>query len=222
MLSIIYLPLIFVPRDVLSKLVRIWLRGIVMLSALVLNLRYEIRGTENCACGPIIYASKHQSAWETLLFSLIVPDCAFVLKRELMWIPFWGWFVWRMGMVGIDRTSGLKSIKAMIAGAQSVVASGRSIVVFPQGTRVAPGRVAPYHPGIAAIYGQLNVSVVPVALNSGMFWPRRRLVKFPGMITVEFLKPIPPGLKKSEFMALLETQIEEATNQLETDAQFSS
>jgi 1-acyl-sn-glycerol-3-phosphate acyltransferase len=112
----------------------------------------------------------------------------------------------------------VKSIKKMIAHAHGVLAAGRSIVVFPQGTRVAPGAEGAYLPGIAAIYGELGVSVVPVALNSGFFWPRRRFVKFPGIITVEFLKPIAPGLNRREFMALMEAQIEEASSRLEDEA----
>ena len=217
-LSILYLPLLLVPRRVLAVFVQIWLRGIALIAASVLGLRYELRGVENRLAGPAIYASKHQSAWETLFFRLIVPDCAFVLKRDLMWIPLWGWYVWRMGMVGIDRSAGVRSIKKMIARAHGVLAAGRSIVVFPQGTRVSPGAEQNYLPGIAAIYGELGTSVVPVALNSGIFWPRRRFVKFPGKITVEFLKPIGPGLDRREFMALLERQIEEASTRLADEA----
>ncbi len=217
-LSILYLPLLLVPRRVLAVFVHIWLRGIAFFADTVLGLRYELRGIENRSAGPAIYASKHQSAWETLFFRLIVPDCAFVLKRELMWIPLWGWYVWRMGMIGIDRTTAVRSIKTMIARAHGVLAAGRSIVVFPQGTRVASGEEGAYLPGIAAIYGELGASVVPVALNSGIFWPRRRFVKFPGMITIEFLKPIDPGLERREFMALLEAQIEEASDRLEDEA----
>jgi 1-acyl-sn-glycerol-3-phosphate acyltransferase len=217
-LSILYLPLLFVPRKLLAIFVAIWLRGIAKIASTSLGLRYKIRGVENQPSGPAIYASKHQSAWETLFFRLIVPDCAFVLKRDLMWIPLWGWYVWRMGMIGIDRAAGVRSIKKMIVRAHGVLAAGRPIVVFPQGTRVAPGAQSPYLSGIAAIYRELNVSVVPVALNSGLFWPRRRFVKFPGTITVEFLKPIPPGLKRTEFMEQLELQIEEASSRLEAEA----
>ena len=217
-LSILYLPLLFVPRRVLAIFVEFWLRGVARISSMTLGLRYEIRGTENRPSGPAIYASKHQSAWETLFFRLIVADCAFVLKRDLMWIPLWGWYVWRMGMIGIDRSAGVRSIKKMIARAHGVLAAGRPIVVFPQGTRVSPGAKGAYLSGIAAIYRELNVSVVPVALNSGLFWPRRRFVKFPGTITVEFLKPIPPGLKRVEFMEQLELQIEEASSRLATEA----
>ena len=217
-LSILYLPLLFVPRKLLAIFVAIWLRGIAKITSTSLGIRYQIRGVENRPSGPAIYASKHQSAWETLFFRLIVPDCAFVLKRDLMWIPLWGWYVWRMGMIGIDRAAGIRSIKKMIARAHSVLAGGRPIVVFPQGTRVSPGAKSPYLSGIAAIYRELNVSVVPVALNSGLFWPRRRFVNFPGIITVEFLKPIPPGLKRAEFMEQLELQIEEASSRLEAEA----
>jgi len=217
-LSILYLPLLFVPRKLLAIFVAIWLRGIAKITSTSLGIRYQIRGVENRPSGPAIYASKHQSAWETLFFRLIVPDCAFVLKRDLMWIPLWGWYVWRMGMIGIDRAAGVQSIKKMIACTHEMLATGRSIVVFPQGTRVTPGTKSPYLSGIAAIYRELNVSVVPIALNSGLFWPRRRFTKFPGTIIVEFLQPIPPGLKRAEFMEKLEFQIEDASNRLEIEA----
>jgi len=217
-LSILYLPLLFVPRKLLAIFVEIWLRGIAKIANTSLGLRYEIRGVKNQPAGSVIYASKHQSAWETLFFLLIVPDSAFILKRNLMWIPLWGWYVWRMGMIGIDRAAGVQSIKKMIACTHEMLATGRSIVVFPQGTRVTPGAKSPYLSGIAAIYRELNVSVVPIALNSGLFWPRRRFTKFPGTIIVEFLQPIPPGLKRAEFMEKLEFQIEDASNRLEIEA----
>ncbi len=217
-LSFLYLPLLLFPRRMLAFFVNIWLRGISIIAHFFLGLRYEIRGRESLPVGPVIFASKHQSAWETLFFRLFVPDCAFVLKRDLLWIPLWGWYVWRMGMIGIDRTAGIRSIKKMILCARNLLTENRSIVVFPQGTRVAPGSESDYLSGVYAIYRALNALVVPVALNSGHFWPRRRLIKYPGTITVEFLKPIPIGLNKRKFMTLLQTQIEEATTRLDGDA----
>jgi len=173
---------------------------------------------ENIPDGPAIFASKHQSVWDTLIFNLIVPDCAYVLKRELFRIPLWGWFVWRVGMIGVNRAAGARALKQMVADAGAVLEQGRSIVLFPQGTRTAPGDSKPYLPGAAALYRGSGYPVVPVALNSGLFWPRRVFRKTPGLITIEFLPPIAPGLDRREFLKRLEGQIEPATTRLEAMA----
>ncbi len=214
-LAILYLPLMLLRRHVFSSLARLWVRMMLAIIQGILGIRYELRGTENIPDGPAIFASKHQSAWDVLIYNLIVPDCAYVLKRELYRIPFWGWYVWRIGMVGIDRSAGAKALKKLVADATAILDSGRSIVIFPQGTRTAPGEDKPYLPGAAAIYTGAGYPVVPVALNSGSFWPRRTFVKKPGVVIVEFLPPIPPGLDRRAFLKQIETQIEPATQRLE-------
>jgi 1-acyl-sn-glycerol-3-phosphate acyltransferase len=182
------------------------------------TVRYEVRGIENLPPGPFIIASKHQSAWDTLIYNKLFPDCAYVLKRELFWFPFFGWFLWRVGMVGIDRSGGAKTLKLLVRGVRDRLAEGRTIIIFPQGTRTAPGAERKYLPGVSAIYAQSGVPVVPVALNSGMFWPRRRFIKRSGTIVLEILPPIAPGLDRRSFDRTLRERIEPATRKLEAEA----
>jgi 1-acyl-sn-glycerol-3-phosphate acyltransferase len=185
----------------------------------IMGIEFDVRGRENLPTnGPFIIASKHQSAWDTLIYNIIVLDCAYVVKRELFSFPFFGWFLWRVGMIGIDRKGGASTLKQLVANCKARLAEGRSIIIFPQGTRTAPGTQNPYLPGIAALYAQCNVPVVPTALNSGMFWPRRTFLKYPGTIVIEFLPAIEPGLKRREFSARLEAAIEPATTRIEEEA----
>jgi 1-acyl-sn-glycerol-3-phosphate acyltransferase len=214
-MSVAYLPLMLLPRRAFSAIARGWVWMMLVLVRAILGIRFELRGTENIPDGPAIFASKHQSAWDVLIYNVIVPDCAYILKRELLRIPLWGWYVWRVGMVGIDRSAGAKALKQMVTDATGVLDQGRSIVIFPQGTRTAPGESRPYLPGAAALYLGTGYPVVPVALNSGSLWPRRTFVKKPGLITVEFLPPIQPGLERRSFLKELEERIEPATRQLE-------
>ena len=197
----------------------IWAKGVMVLLRLLAGVRYEIRGREHIPPGPVIIAAKHQSAWDTMIFHIIAHDPAIVMKAELLHIPIYGWYCRHSRMIPIDRDTGSKAIRTMVDAAKAAAAEERPIVIFPQGTRVAPEATAPYLPGIAALYRQLGVPVVPVALNSGVFWPRRSIRRKPGTIVLEYLPPIEPGLKRKEFMARLEGAIEPAARRLaETDA----
>jgi len=217
-MAILYLPLILLPRRVFHGFCLAWVRTMVALIRIILGIRFELRGLENRPDGPAIYASKHQSAWDVLIYNLLIYDCAYVLKRELYRIPLWGWYVWRLGSVGIDRSGGARALKGMVGQATELLRQDRSIVVFPQGTRTPIGESRPYLPGTAALYLGTDAPVVPVALNSGVFWPRRQFRKIPGLITVEFLPPIEAGLKRREFLKHLEEKIESATHRLEQEA----
>lgn len=193
---------------------RLWVRGAFALLAATVGLRHRIVGLENLPDGPAIVAPKHQSAWDTLVFALPLRLPAYVLKRELMFVPLFGAYLWRAGMIPVDRTGGGAALRRMAAAAEEAAAAGRHLLIYPQGTRVAPGERRPYHPGVAALYGQLGLPVVPVALNSGLFWGRRAFTKRPGTITVEFLPPIAPGLSRRAFMAELESRLEAASDRL--------
>lgn len=217
-MAALYLPLIILPRRVFLGFCLAWVRTMVALIRIILGIRFELRGLEYRPDGPAIYASKHQSVWDVLIYNLLIYDCAYVLKRELYRIPLWGWYVWRLGSVGIDRSGGARALKGLVGQAADLLRQGRSIVVFPQGTRTPIGESRPYLPGTAALYMGTDAPVVPVALNSGVFWPRRRFRKNPGLITVEFLPPIEPGLKRREFLKRLEDEIETATQRLEREA----
>jgi 1-acyl-sn-glycerol-3-phosphate acyltransferase len=191
---------------------RFWARSVLSMLTVLTGLRYRVVGT--VPREPVMFAVKHQSAWETVALSLIVHDPVFVLKQELARIPVFGWLLLRTGNIAVDRTGGGAALRSLLAAAQQRIGEGRPIVIFPEGTRTAPGTRHPYHPGVAALYGALDVPVVPVALNSGLFWPRRSLALAPGEITLEFLPAIPPGLPRRAFMAQLEGAIEGAAYRL--------
>jgi 1-acyl-sn-glycerol-3-phosphate acyltransferase len=198
--------------------VRFWMSGIQALLRGLVGLDYEVRGREHLPPGPAIIAAKHQSAWETLAFNLIVPDLVVALKRELLRLPFFGWFARKSRMIGIDRRHGASALRSLVREAEVVMARGERLLIFPEGTRVAPGKRVRYQPGTAALYGRLDRPVVPVALNSGLFWSRRGFLKRPGLIVVEFLPPIPPGLDRRAFEALLAERLETATDRLIAEA----
>ena len=219
LLGILALPALVLPKAAVFAVSRLWARGVLWLLANLVGLGHEIRGRGRVPAGPVIYAVKHQSAWETIVFAVLIPGFAGVYKRQLALIPLFGWYLLRADMIPIDRGAGAGALRAMLAQARKVVGEGRSIVVMPEGTRTAPGSRRPYHPGIAALYRQLGLPVVPAALNSGVFWGRRSFVKSPGCITFEFLEPIAPGLDRRAFMALLEERIETAAERLRGEAE---
>jgi len=202
------LPLLLGPRIGIYYLGRVWVHPIIAALALLCGLRYEVRGRENLPEGAVLIAAKHQSAWDTLIFSIVLWDHSFVLKQELTRIPLFGLFLVRAGLIPVDRQGGASALKKMVAHARRVAAQGRPIVIFPEGTRVAPDQHRPYQPGVAALYGQLGLPVVPVALNSGLYWRRNSFWKRPGTIILEFLPAIAPGLPRRAFLARLETAIE--------------
>ncbi len=216
-LSVIAVPLVLLPSRYLLGMVHFWTGSVIRLLEAVVGLRYQVRGRKHLPSGPAIIACKHQSAWETIALWCMLRRPSYVLKRELGLIPVWGWMIPKAGMVPVDRSGGPSALRRMVADAQQAAAQGRPIVIFPEGTRVAPGQTGKFHPGVAALYTGLNLPVVPVALNSGLYWPRRQPQR-PGLITVEFLQPIPPGLARREFMAKLHETIATATLRLEADA----
>ncbi|HYL32982.1 MAG TPA: lysophospholipid acyltransferase family protein [Stellaceae bacterium] len=191
-----------------------WARGVFALLRWIVGLGYEVRGRQHLPAGPCIIAMKHQSAWDTLAATILFPDCAVVIKRELGWLPFYGWYVVKAGSITVDRGAASRALRRMVKRAERVVAAGRSIVIFPQGTRTAVGVKQPYLPGIAALYQQLKLPVAPVAVNSGLFWGRRQFMRRPGTVLVEILPPIAPGTPRPTFMAELERRIETATDAL--------
>jgi 1-acyl-sn-glycerol-3-phosphate acyltransferase len=217
-LALAGLPLLLASRRTVQGYARFWLRGVQWLLATLGGLDYQVRGRERAPATPAIFAFKHQSAWETLVCHLLFDDPAIALKRELTLIPVFGWYLARTGMIRIDRGAGPRALRSLVEGAREALARGSSVVIFPEGTRVPPGERRPYSPGVAGLYLQLERPVVPVALNSGLFWPRRSFVKRPGRITVEFLEPIAPGLDRKAFMAELERRLEPATQRLLDEA----
>src|SRR5437868_447673 len=208
-------PLLLAPRRVVVAWARAWIMFVLWWLRVSCGLTHRVVGLENLPAGPVIIACKHQSSWETMAFTLLFPDIAIVLKRELLFIPIVGWAMARAGNIAVARGDGASALRGLVKQAKAVIADRRSIVIFPEGTRVAPGgHQQSYHVGTAALYRQLGVPVVPVALNSGVFWGRRQWVKRPGTITVEVLPPIAPGLGREAFLATLRERIETATARL--------
>lgn len=216
-LSPIYVPLMLLPRRAFWFMCWMWVRSCLFIVRNVANIHCEVRGWENVPEGAVIIASKHQSAWDTLIFNIHFEDCVYVLKRELFMVPCFGWFMWRIGMIGVDRSAGGSALRSLVAQARDRIAQGRSVIIFPQGTRTLSGVERPYLPGVAALYQQCDAPVVPVAVNSGLYWSRRAFWKQPGSIVLEYLPPIPPGLDRKAFMDMLRERIETATKRLEIE-----
>ena len=206
-----------IPKQNFRKAVALWPHGSFPLMRYLLGLTFEQRGLENIPNEPVIYASKHQSAWDTMYFLWHHKDNAYVMKGELNRIPFWKWYMDKCQHVVVDRRGGTSAMREMISDTKSILADKRSVIIFPEGTRVAPGETRRYHPGIAALYSQTKATVIPVALNSGYFWGRRHFIKKPGVLTIQFLPPIPKNMERKAFMKELEIRIESATRKLENE-----
>ena len=218
LLALAYLPFLLLPPRCLWPAVRLWIQLLLAGLRLICGLDYRIEGREELPQGGAILASKHQSAWDTLIFSLLLPAPAMVLKRELLQVPFFGWYLRHLDMIAIDRRRGARALQDMLDQAHARFAEGRQIVIFPEGTRSAPGTRGRYHPGIAALYQSLNAPVTPIALNSGRYWGRRAFRKHSGTIRLRVLPPIPPGLTRAAFMARLEKSIEAGSAALDPEA----
>jgi len=212
-------PILLLPRHAVVAWAKFWIRFCLWWLRVTVGLTHRLSGLENLPAGPVIIASKHQSSWETLAYTLLFSDAAIVLKRELLFIPVVGWAMARAGNIAVERGDGAAALRGLVRQAKAVIADGRSILIFPEGTRVAVGDERPYQVGTAALYRQLGVPVVPVALNSGLFWGRRQFIKRRGVIDVEILPAIVPGLSRDAFMTILRERIEGATDRLIERAQ---
>jgi 1-acyl-sn-glycerol-3-phosphate acyltransferase len=213
-LAIVGLPVLLAGRRHVARFARFWEQGVGVLIRHVAGISWEIRGHEHVPALLPIYAVKHQSAFETVVMHLVLDDPAIVLKGELTRIPLFGWFLTGAGMIRIDRSSRARAIRSMVEGSRAALARRQPVVIFPEGTRTPVDAEAPYHPGVAALYLQLKRPVVPVALNSGLFWGRRSFRKRPGRIVIEFLPPIEPGLDRRGFMSELRARLEPASQAL--------
>lgn len=217
-MSVGLMPCMLFGRPLTVKAVEIWLGAVAWIERRLGGISYRVIGRENLPQGAYIIASKHQSEWETFKIHLLVKDPAIVLKRELLNIPVIGWYMKLSGSIPIDRAGRTRALTDMLRAARVAAAQGRPILIFPEGTRVAVGENRPYKPGVAALYHDLNLPLVPMALNSGLLWPKNTFFKKPGTITVQFLPPIPPGLPREEMMQQLRDALEPASQRLLEDA----
>ncbi len=208
------MPTLLLPRGALLAMVKNWSRVNLRLLKIICDIDCEFRGLHNIPAGAALIASKHQSMWETFALITVLKDPAYILKRELLWIPFFGWCAAKAQMIPVDRGRRSKALAAMTERARVETAKGREIIIFPEGTRRAPGAEPKYKFGVAFLYTELGVPCVPVALNSGLFWPRRSFRRYPGVVRVEFLPPIEPGLDRQVFYDRLQDAIETKTAEL--------
>ncbi len=217
-LAVVSMVLMVLPRYFVVRMFRFWAIvvrwGLRVFADIHIEFRHEEILRDVLAKGPVIVASKHQSLLETVMLNLLLPDPAIVMKKELLYIPFYGFLAWKAGMLVVDREGHAKALRKLLAEAKLRTAEGRPLFIYPEGTRVWPGSKVEYKPGIAAIYNQLNLTCIPMALNTGVCWGPREWAKRPGRIVIEFLEPIPPGLNRRQFMAMLEDRIETGSNRL--------
>jgi 1-acyl-sn-glycerol-3-phosphate acyltransferase len=211
---IIALPTFFMPYRAILAVATAWGRSNLVLLRAVAGIDYEIRGREKLPKGPIIVAPKHQSAWETFSLLHLFDNPVFIVKRELQWIPIFGWLMIKGRMVPVNRGARSQALAAMIERARIELARNRQLVIFPEGTRRPAGAEPRYKIGVAHLYAATGVPCVPIALNSGLFWPRRSIRLRPGTVLVEILDPIQPGLDKDEFFERLQHDLETATARL--------
>ena len=208
------MPTLLLPRWGIIRLAQHWGRVNLHLLRIVCGITVEWRGLDKIPAGAFLVAAKHQSVWETFALLTLFRDPTYILKRELLWLPLFGWAAWRAGMIPVDRGGGKPALAAMAARVRDALAAGKQIIIFPEGTRRPAGAEPKYKYGIAHLYGEGVAACLPVALNSGLFWPRRQFLRRPGTITVEILDPIAPGLAIDDFFARLQRDLEAATARL--------
>ena len=208
----------FLPHRAAIAVVKAWTASTMWALRVIAGTRIEVRGLDKLPKDGALIAPKHQSAFETMALFPLLADPTYVMKRELMLIPLFGWYTWKAGMIAVDRAGGSKALRKLAADARQAVAAGRQIILFPEGTRRPVGAPPDYKFGIIHLYRELKVPVYPIALNAGLYWPRRSFLRYPGTIVVEVLDPIPPGLDSKTFLARLIATIEPASDRLLAEA----
>jgi 1-acyl-sn-glycerol-3-phosphate acyltransferase len=212
--AILYVLMLPFPRRAIIVGMRAWAIVVIASLRLLAGLRVEVRGREHLPRGGALIASKHECWLDFVVYLALLPEVCFVMKKELMKIPFFGWHAWKAGMIPVDREAHSKALKAMLRAARARAQEGRQVLIFPEGTRTEPGAAPDYKPGVAALYRDIGAPCTPAATNSGTHWPARGWRLTPGRAVYELLPPIPPGLKREEFMQGLEASIETASNRL--------
>ncbi len=211
---ILYIPLFWLPRNGLIEFQRIWSYGVRVLLRVIMNIKIEIRGQDHVPVGGALIAMKHQSSLDTFVMHTIVSHPAFVMKKELLKIPLYGRFCLNTGMIPVDRDGGLKALKGLMQDSSKAIEDERQLIIFPEGSRTLPGDHIEYQSGIFGIYKYTKHPVIPVGLNSGVYWPKKGHLAAGGTIIFDFLKPIEAGLGKDEFMNALENSIETSSRAL--------
>jgi 1-acyl-sn-glycerol-3-phosphate acyltransferase len=211
---LIAIPTFLLPRQAILEVAKSWSRSMIWMLRVICNIDVEYRGLEKVPSGPLLVASKHQSAWETIALLALFKQPLFILKRELTWLPLFGLYLLKAQMIPINRSSGVRAMSKMTPLARERVRDNRQLIIFPEGTRRPVGAEPRYKFGVAQIYVDCGVQCVPVALNAGLFWPRRTFLRYPGTVIVEFLDIVPPGLSRDDFLARISEAIETSTAKL--------
>jgi 1-acyl-sn-glycerol-3-phosphate acyltransferase len=211
--AVVCTPLLLGPTRWTYAMFHFWGRGVTGMLP-VCGIRVEVRGRQFNPTGAALVAPKHQCMLDVFAQFTWLPASVFVMKKELGWIPWFAWYARKAGAIVIDRRAGSKAMRQVIREGAERFKKGRQVVTFPEGTRKPPGAPPDYKPGIAALYRELGVPVYPVATNAGVHWPAHGFIRRPGLIVFEYLEPIPPGLKRAEFMRLLEERIETRSREL--------
>jgi 1-acyl-sn-glycerol-3-phosphate acyltransferase len=217
-LMVLGLPTLVAGRRSVIGLARLWGAVSVWLLSRIAGLRIEYRGVDNIPADGFILASKHESFLETFALLKHAPDFAIILKKQLVFLPLFGLYLLAAGQIAIDRSHARRALAQMIAKARAVLADGRQLFIYPEGTRRPPGAPPRYKSGVAALYAATGAPCLPVALNTGLYWARRGFTRRPGVAVIEYLPPIPPGLARAAFLARLESDIETACARLNAEA----
>ena len=206
------LPALIGPRRWVVRAFSFWGRGVIVLLRVCCDIRVEVRGT--VPVGKALVAAKHQCMFDVFAQFVILPDSCFVMRKELMMIPWFGWYAWKQRMIVVDRAGGSKALRQMVRDGQDCLAEERQLLIFPEGHRGEPGVAGHYQPGVAGLYRDLGLPAHLVATNSGVHWPAHGILRRPGTIVFEYLEPLPAGLKRGEFMREMEDRIEAASSAL--------
>ncbi|MFY0398935.1 MULTISPECIES: lysophospholipid acyltransferase family protein [Brevundimonas] len=212
--AVLLSPALLMPHRAAMGVIKLWARFVLFGLRWIAGVKVEVRGLEHRPNGPALIAAKHQGMLDVIAPFAFLDDACFVMKKELMPLPFFGWFAWKTKMIAVDRAAHAKALKDMVRQTRARLVEGRQILIFPEGTRTAPGAPADYKPGVAAIYRDVDAPCWPVATNSGVHWSAHGFKRYPGTVVFEFLPPIPSGLKRAEFMKQLESRIEDASTAL--------
>lgn len=204
-------PALLMPHAAAMGVIRLWAKFVLFGLRWIAGVTVEFRGLEHRPTGPALIAAKHQGMLDVVVPFVMLDDPCMVMKKELLPLPFFGWFAWKTRMIPVDRQAHARALKDMVRNARARLVEGRQIVIFPEGTRGLPGAAPDYKPGVAAIYRDLDAPCWPVATNSGVHWPAHGFRRYPGVVVFEFLPPIPAGLKRAEFMKRLEDSVETAS-----------
>ena len=210
-LAVLYSVLLILPRQAMMAGMRMWAAMVLFGLRWLAGVKVEVRGLEHRPTGAALIAAKHMGMLDTIAPFVFLPDVCFVLKKELLAVPFYGWHARKARMIAIDREAHARALKDLVAAAHDRLRETRQIIIFPEGTRKSPGDPPDYKPGVAGLYRDLGLPCIPLATNSGAHWPAHGVMRRPGTVVFEFLPPIPAGLKRADFMRELQEKIETAS-----------